>query len=252
VNASGAISGATLLGTGLTSGDCVQASTGGLLTTTGAACASGGVTSITPGSSGNLSFTPSTGAVVGDITESPNFTGLALFGTVGGSDSTGIGIGANVPSGRTYLLGGTAGDVLNGITGYALVASNSSGLQFAMDATGNFSIANNFYSTGLSASVGQGLAIGTNGEIVPNGTPSVQQLHGHQSITAVAAACTPGTPIVFAHTFSAVPDIIMSTSAVVGDTAAPETGTITTTGFTPELCSVASAAAATVYWQAVN
>jgi hypothetical protein len=84
------------------------------------------------------------------------------------------------------------------------------------------------------------------------GFPAVQQLHGNQSITAVAAACTPGTPIVFGHTFSAVPDIIMSTSAVVGDTAAPETGTITTTGFTPELCSVASAATATVYWQAVN
>ena len=96
--------------------------------------------------------------------------------------------------------------------------------------------------------VSTGSACGSPG----GGFPPVQQLHGHQSITAVAAACTPGTPIVFGTTFSAVPDIIMSTSAVVGDTAAPETGTITTTGFTPELCSVASAATATVYWQAVN
>jgi hypothetical protein len=129
-----------------------------------------------------------------------------------------------------------------------------------LDCNGDLGLSGELVATSVTANnltAAAGTPLCTNGTdgIVDTGCASgasTQVQHGNQSITAVAAACTPGTPIVFGTTFSAVPDIIMSTSAVVGDTAAPETGTITTTGFTPELCSIASNTAATVYWQAVN
>jgi len=70
--------------------------------------------------------------------------------------------------------------------------------------------------------------------------------HGNQSITASLGTCVAGTPVVFATPFLSTPDIAGSTSPVVGDTFSPSS--ITTTGFTPNLCSTASNAAATVYW----
>jgi len=243
------------------------------LTTTGCS-GGGGVTSVTAGPSGNLTFAPTTGAVIGDIIESPVFTGfvtdtaasglgylagsavtpenvprgLVISNTLDGSDSN-----TNIGTDSTISVLGVSGALLN-------VYDYTSGLYaIALDGTGDLGVAGAIHSGTLTS--GNCLQAGTNG-VIQNaagacgspggGFPPVQQPHGNQSITAVAAACTPGTPIVFGTTFSAVPDIIMSTSAVVGDTAAPETGTITTTGFTPELCSVASAATATVYWQAVN
>jgi hypothetical protein len=201
-------------------GDCLEVGTNGSIVSTGSACAAGGgaVTSVTAGPSGNLTFAPTTGAVVGDIVAAPTFTGNTTVGSLTSAGAADVGSvnASGAISGATLLgTGLTSGDCVQASTGGLLTTT--------------------------------GAACGPTG-----GFPTPQTLHGNQSITAVAAACTPGTPIVFAHTFSAVPDIIMSTSAVVGDTAAPETGTITTTGFTPEICSVASAATATVYWQAVN
>jgi hypothetical protein len=118
-----------------------------------------------------------------------------------------------------------------------------------MDGNGRLGV-KDIFDTALDSAPGQSLVAGGAGEIVASGFPAVQLLHGNQSITAVAAACTPGTPITFATPFTAVPDIIGSTDPVVGDTFAPSA--VTTTGFTPEVCSVASAATVTVYWSAQN
>jgi len=253
--------------TGLASFQCVETGLGGILQSSGAACG-GGVTSVTAGPSGNQTFAPTTGAVVGDIVEDPTFTGAVTDTNatynfyVDGSGTSPRAFVANQPvGGMTSNLGPDGSDSIAGVLGTLWAFSNYNGNNptplVTMDTSGDIG-ATSFSATNLTP--GNCLQATTNGEIIDTGSacgpsggfPAVQQLHGNQSITAVAAACTPGTPIVFAHTFSAVPDILMSTSAVVGDTAAPETGTITTTGFTPELCSIASAIAATVYWQAVN
>jgi hypothetical protein len=292
----------------LTPGQCVQAGTNGQLTSTGSACGTGtgtvtavtatgpitssggttpniacvtclttstGVTSVTAGPSGNLTFAPTTGAVVGDIIGSPTFSGTVtantmvspLFDTLAvgvGSLTQALRLGSTVSGGYSNLLACPAsgcGALTAGVSGTAFAITTSTQPPLlALDTSADLGVNGYLAAGSLSASVGDCLEASTNGQIISTGAacgpsggfPIPQTLHGNQSITAVAAACTPGTPIVFAHTFSAVPDIIMSTSAVVGDTAAPETGTITTTGFTPELCSIASAIAATVYWQAVN
>jgi hypothetical protein len=330
-------------------GQCLEVGTGPLgaseIVATGSPCGGGGgggVTSVTAGPSGNLTFAPTTGAVVGDITESPSFTGLTTIGTPGSaaSPTTGVldfGNGAGV----TSLSVPASGCLISAINGNALCIQYLGTPKFSMDNNGRLGV-QDIFDVALDSSTGDCLEAAGNGEIVStgaacaagggvtsvtssnalinatptvgavvltgnesptftgaatfnssitgnstlfvsglttvgnltdtaltinspvctNGTstltacgggfPAVQQLHGNQSITAVAAACTPGTPIVFGHTFSAVPDIIMSTSAVVGDSGAPVPGSVTTTGFTPELCSIASNTAATVYWNAVN
>ena len=245
--------GITFFGAGASVPVCTNGSS--QLTTTGCS-GGGGVTSVTAGPSGNLTFAPTTGAVVGDITESPTFTGLTSLGAGGGFTNFNLQLNSNF---GYVQIGNDYPTAVNGVVQDCLAVdlpAYSRNL-LGLDCNGDLGLSGELVATSVTAnnlasSVGQGVAIGTNGQLIPSGFTSVQQLHGNQSITAVAAACTPGTPIVFAGTFSAVPDIIMSTSAVVGDTAAPETGTITTTGFTPEQCSVASAATATVYWQAVN
>lgn len=64
---------------GLTSGNCVQASTGGLLTTVAAACGTGTVTSVS--GSGNISSTGGAAPTV-SITNAPTFTGTATVGNL--------------------------------------------------------------------------------------------------------------------------------------------------------------------------
>jgi len=73
VSATGAVSGATLLGTGLTTGDCIQAAAGGLLTSTAAAC--GTVTSVNAGT--NTSVTGTAAAPIVNVIASPTFAGTA-------------------------------------------------------------------------------------------------------------------------------------------------------------------------------
>lgn len=64
----GKITGASLLGSDLTSGQCVQASTNGLLTTTGSACgAGGGAVSSVANSDSTLTISPTTGSVVASL-----------------------------------------------------------------------------------------------------------------------------------------------------------------------------------------
>jgi hypothetical protein len=281
INSAGTIGVLDLNDANLTPGRCVQSAANGHLISTSSACATGGggVTSVTAGPSGNLTFAPTTGAVVGDIIENPTFTGYvsttsatndflvggALGGVSGNFPRAFIATNNINPGGDNTVIGTNSAASASGVSGNTLAIfdyafSNTGMASFlTLDSTGDLGVAGAIHSGTLTS--GNCLQAGTNG-VIQNaagacgspggGFPPVQQLHGNQSITAVAAACTPGTPIVFAGTFSAVPDIIMSTSAVVGDTGAPVPGSITTTGFTPEICSVASAATATVYWTAVN
>jgi hypothetical protein len=239
-------------------GDCLTSDANGQIISTGAACGGGGggVSSVTAGPSGNLTFAPTTGAVVGDIIENPTFTGAIHDTLTSGSSSivtvsqfpiqwtTGSGNGEQQKNDNST----TVASVLN--TDWGIWDFTTSAFQAAIDDSGNLGIAGSLFSAPLASFVGQGVAIGTNGQLVPSGATSVQIKHGNQSITAVAAACTPGTPITFATPFTAVPDITGSTDPVVGDTFAPSA--VTTTGFTPEVCSVASAATVTVYWSAQN
>jgi hypothetical protein len=304
INAAGNI---TFAGAGASVPVCTNGSS--QLTTTG--CTSSGVSSITPGSSGNLTFTPSTGAVVGDISESPAFTGSVLIGTLGSNSSpftNGILSFGNATGSSTQFFTNPS-SIVFGVMGTCLVdalGSPSRGL-LAQDCTGDLGILGTFagpevaigsshsdntatsgalelgslsgftqmYSNssisldGVSATLftigatGQPTAATMDiaGDLAIAGTfhsasatvagfPVPQILHGNQSITAVVSACTAGTPITFAHAFSAVPDIVGSTGPIVGDTFAPTS--ITTSGFTPEVCSVASAATVTVYWSAQN
>ena len=73
---SGGLIATAITDSGITSGQCVQTSTGGLLTGTGSACGSGGaVSSVTAGASGNITSSPTTGAVVVDLVTNPTLTG---------------------------------------------------------------------------------------------------------------------------------------------------------------------------------
>lgn len=220
------------------------------LTTTGCSGGGGGVTSVTAGPSGNLTFAPTTGSVVGDITESPTFTGLTTIGTSGsgGSQTAGaLAFGNNV--GLTTFYAPASGCDISAINAYAICIAYDGTPEFSMDNTGRLGV-KDLFDANLASAAGQSLVVGGSGQINPSGFTSVQILHGNQSITAVASACTAGTPITFTTPFTAVPDIVGSTGPIVGDTFAPTA--ITTTGFTPEVCSVASAAPVTVYWSAQN
>jgi hypothetical protein len=63
---------------------CLQAGSGGVVTSTGSACGSGGgggpgpVNSVTAGSSGNITSSPTTGSVVVDLVASPHVTSLGV------------------------------------------------------------------------------------------------------------------------------------------------------------------------------
>lgn len=117
VTASGAVSGGTLLGTGLTSGDCVQAGSGGLLTTTATACSTGVVQSVTGGT--NITVTGTTANPVVNTVAAPSFSGTVTAGQVidsGLTASQGVSTNASsqlISSGEasptTYINGARAG-----------------------------------------------------------------------------------------------------------------------------------------------
>ncbi len=240
----GQVSGASYKAGNLTSGDCLSSSAG-VVVSTSTACASGGgsVTSVT-GTTNQINVTNSTTTPVVSLVAAPIVSGLFTANQFTAVETSGIALNTN--------------------TEFPLSWVSSTAQSLDMNALGTISVsgvANTHWGIfNLSTSTGQ-LALDAAGDLgirgamqsasaVVAGFPVPQTLHGNQSITAVAASCTAGTPITFAHTFSAAPDIVGSTSPVVGDTFSASA--ITTTGFTPNLCSVGSSAAATVYWTAVN
>jgi hypothetical protein len=89
-NFPGIVTVGNLLDSGLAANSTVCTDNTGQLVTTG--CVSGGVASITPGPSGNLTVSPTTGNVVVDISESPTFTGLTTIGSSGSGAGAGSGV----------------------------------------------------------------------------------------------------------------------------------------------------------------
>ena len=71
---------------------------------------------------------------------------------------------------------------------------------------------------------------------------------GTQTITSVAGTCVAGTTITFPRTYTAAPNVVMSPivggSSGIGITASA--GTITTTTFVPNLCTIAGGYAGAV------
>jgi hypothetical protein len=164
----GAVSAASLTATGLTPGDCVQAGVGGLLTTTGSACGGGGggVASVTAGPSGNQTFSPNTGAVIGDIVENPTFTGVVT----------------DTPASHSFTWQDIFADPIyidsDGSTQTAFISNSIFGIhsganRLAVDASGNLGIQGVFHSVPLEASAGDCLEAGTDGHggIQSTGSP---------------------------------------------------------------------------------
>jgi hypothetical protein len=102
---------------------------------------------------------------------------------------------------------------------------------------------------------GQCLEASGSNQIISTGSPcggaTPQIQHGSQTIAAVAGSCINGTTVTFSPSFSVAPDITLSTSATVGDTGT-WSGPITTSSFTPAVCSTTNSGSVTVSWIAVN
>lgn len=129
---SSTLSASSLTATALPSGQCVETTTGGLFTTTGSACGSGGggvgIGTVNPGNAGYISYYPSSGTTVDDLpllyTNGTNI-GIGTTGTTNtisfsGSDAKSIGVLRNPSSASGNDLtinagGGTSGGTdLNG------------------------------------------------------------------------------------------------------------------------------------------
>jgi len=248
----------------LTPGNCVQAAANGRLTTTGSACGGGGggaVTSVTAGSSGNLTVSPTTGAVVADVVAAPTFTGsvtsTSLFNPAFIATNTqfaqwlgSTGDTSKLTADGTLLVGGVVTNSAFGIKD----VTNSNQL-IAVDTGGELGVRQGVFAQSLNASnLSPGMCLKAVGSGPQYSVASTNEhcggQHGNVTITASAGSCVAGSPITFTTAAPGTPDIVMSTSPVVGDTAAPTS--ISPTGFTPELCSTTSNAAATVYWIATS
>lgn len=154
VTNTGTASSTNVIDSSLTSGNCVQASTGGLLTTTGSACGSGGTTYTgtfpIAVSGSTISFgglSTSTAAVQGNI---PYFSGVNTFANVATSSLTGTGVisVSNSPSiigsagAVASLTGGSAGQYLVWLNGQptwqaTTTVSNGTGINCAFNAGAN-------------------------------------------------------------------------------------------------------------------
>lgn len=186
----GDVSGLTLHATGLTSGRCVQSTTGGLLASASAACGTGNgtVTSVT-GTANQISVATGTTTPVISIPTNPILSGqLAVNDLYVGANTTGsVNIGLRLgsaagafnqsiwiacpPSNATAEcnLGGINGDVFTAITGGNAL--------FVLDDGGNLG-ANSL--TGTNLTPGRCLQASTNGEII--NAPSGTACFGHQTI----------------------------------------------------------------------
>lgn len=232
----------------LVAGQCLEATTGGVITSTGAAC---GATSGNPAlgsTSSSFAYTLGTPVTVNTVTPVTLLQGTPITITTTATNNTLSGsVYATVISATSFTfmpmyapLG--ASPMPSGasiLPGSAILPYSGVPLVGGQCVEGSPGISGTLTSTGAACAS------------APAGGFGIPQIaHGNQVITATAATCVTGTPVVFAHTFTTAPDIVGSTSPVTGDTFAPSA--ITTTGFTPELCSVASTAAVTIYWTATN
>lgn len=124
---SSTLSASSLTATGLSSGQCVQTTTGGLLTTTGSACGSGGGGSgtVNTGAAGYLAYYPSAGTTVDDLS--------ILY-----SNGTNIGIGTTNTSTKLYVNGtATATSFVGNLTGNADTVTTNANLTGDVTSSGN-------------------------------------------------------------------------------------------------------------------
>jgi hypothetical protein len=207
----------------LTSGNCVQASTGGLLTTTAAACGSGsgGVTSVT--GSGNIQVTAGATPVV-TITNAPNFTSNITVGTNGTANA---GILFAAASGHTVeqvngsqtvaTISGTAINFNNGSTSYA-----------SMDQSGNLGLTGSLHATSFYGS-GANITTGT----IPDAalvTAPVTSLTAGSNIV-VGSGSTPTVAVTNAPSFTGPlsASTLTATGLTSGDCVQASTGGLLTT-----------------------
>lgn len=117
VTASGALQGATITDTGLTAGQCVQTTTGGLLATTGSACGSGGGGTGTTSQVARFSATNTLSGSTAASDDNTNYTYTGAIYSVPGFYSTNIGPTTNTTVNGTFGTGVAAITVVS-TTGY--------------------------------------------------------------------------------------------------------------------------------------
>lgn len=198
ITATSAVIAANVTDSALTSGQCVQASTGGLLTTTGAACGSGGggaVNSVA-NSDGTLTVTPTTGTVVASL---------------------------NLSEENKWLVSGAAS--LSGVQYYGNMFTGGSGTTtFPFMLLDNGAVPVTSWSTGGTV-IGINSASGFTGPIIDahiNGGASVLQFRADGSfISALAEINTHGNA-----TFGVAGDVASTGNAVYASGAIATTGTL--------------------------
>jgi len=183
----GPVTAANIIDTALTSGNCVQAGAGGLLTTTGSACGSGGggggVTSAS-NTDGNLAIAPATGAAVFNL--SPVITvsgsGVGAINVPNGYVLAGIGGTSN--SSKGFALGATTGVytyitacqspdaacTVGDIVGTAISFSNNTATQMTEDSSGDVAF-NGYLELPNSLTSGDCVEAGANGRLQSTGSP---------------------------------------------------------------------------------
>ena len=201
--------GTNLTASSLTSGQCVQTTTGGQLTTTGAACGTGSGTVTAVTGTGNISSTGGTTPAI-SITNSPTFTGGTVTATqfLGGSSSTvgsgGVGFGsASGFGGYTNLTStNTAGP--QGVTGNILNVTDGNQYLFEIDTSGNSSILNSLTTPTLkSTSLTASSCVGSDGtKTLVSATNCVTSLTAGNNITLTGTSAAPTVAVTNAPTFA--------------------------------------------------
>jgi hypothetical protein len=222
----GTLTAGNVIDNGLAVSSSVCTSGTSQLTTTG--CATGGVTSLTRGPSANLTFTPSTGAVVGDIIENPTFTGAITDTLTSGSSSiitvshfpfqwtTGSGNGEQQKNDNST----TVASVLD--TDWGIWDFTNTTYQAAIDDSGNLGLAGSLFSAPLASSVGDCLQAGTNGQVTAtasacgSGSGTVTSVTGTTNQIAVATGTT--TPVL------SIPSTFIAPGTIVATTSLGSTG----------------------------
>lgn len=190
----GGLTAASLTASGLSVGQCVQTTTGGLLTTTGSACAGlGNVLSVAAGASGNVTCSPTTGNVICDTVNAPTFTGAVTA-------SSFVGSGAGLTAG-TIPNTALATTPVTSVTGTSPIAS-SGGTTPAISIASNpgftgTATAGSFRATGAIVAGSANAVIPTNPDLSASRSSSTGALTlgGTSSSCTIDYGVTSGTTI---------------------------------------------------------
>jgi hypothetical protein len=219
----GTVYAAAVTDSGLTSGNCVQAGTGGILTTTSSACGSsgGGITGLTAGNdiAVGSGSTPSVA-----VTNAPTFTGgvaAASFnasstnvtqgfhnaGTLTSGTSCGVALGAPIGSGTGYSCISTSSSAtVATVVAKVLGLGPNASTYYAFDQNGNLGLQNNLFANGATLSGltgGNCIQAGTGGLLATISTPcgTLTSLTAGNDI-AVGTGTTPTVSVTNSPTFT--------------------------------------------------